>query len=63
MQHLCQGGGALYQQVHEPELFHIDATGGGHVGQGWKTPFKYPGEESTAYPSIFGFCDYVIIRG
>ena len=25
----------------------------GHVGQGWKTPFKYPREASMAYPSIF----------
>ena len=31
VQHLCQGGGACYQRVQEPELFHIDAKG---VGQG-----------------------------
>ena len=25
LQHLCQGGGACYQQVHKPEHFYIDA--------------------------------------
>ena len=34
VQHLCQGGGACYQQVHKPELFHIDATGAGTCGAG-----------------------------